>query len=66
MVVTDANTMLEDLAGRISIERARDAGAISGLETEQLIASARELDRTGRFTGGIPLYTAVGPVPATV
>lgn len=64
VVVTDANTMLEDLAGRISTERARDAGAISAHESDQLIAAAQEMGRTGRFTGGIPLYTAVGRVPA--
>ena len=63
VIITDANTMLEDLAGRISTERARDAGAISADEAEQLIAKGWELDRAGRFTGGLPLYTVVGRVP---
>lgn len=63
VIVTDANTMLEEMAGRISTERVRDAGAISASETEQLIATGWELDRTGRFTGGVPLYTVVGRVP---
>jgi SAM-dependent methyltransferase len=63
VVVTDAATFLEDLAGRISLEQARDAGAITALETELLLASAWELDRTGRYTAGIPLYTVSGQVP---
>ena len=63
VIITDANTMLEDLAGRISTERARDAGAINADEYEQLMALAWELDRAGRFTGGLPLYTVVGRVP---
>lgn len=63
VIMTDATTMLEDLAGRISTERVRDAGAISADEAEQLIAKGWELDRAGRFTGGIPLYTVVGRVP---
>jgi len=63
VIVTEARTMLEDLAGRVSMERARDAGAVSDQEVEQLVATALELDRTGRFTGGIPLYTVVGRVP---
>jgi SAM-dependent methyltransferase len=62
IIVTEARTMLEDLAGRVSIERARDAGAISGPEAEQLLSAAWELDRAGEFTGGIPLYTVVGRV----
>lgn len=64
IVITDAQTALDDLAARISIERARDAGAITGEETEQLLATARELDRTGRYTGYVPLFTATGKVPA--
>ena len=63
VVVTEAKTLLDDLAGRVSTERAREAGAISAQEAEQLIAAVEELGRTGRFTGGIPLYTVVGRVP---
>jgi SAM-dependent methyltransferase len=63
VIVTDARTVLEDLAGRVSIERARDAGAISELEAEQLVAAVWELDRAGQYTFGIPLYTVSGRVP---
>jgi SAM-dependent methyltransferase len=63
IIVTDAATLLEDLAGRLSLERARDAGAVTAPETEHLLATAWELDRTGRYTAGIPLYTVSGQVP---
>ena len=62
-IVESAQTLLEDLAGRVSTERARDAGAISAAEEEQFLASVRRLDAAGQFTGAIPLYSVVGRVP---
>ena len=61
--MTDADTLLEDLAGRISTERARDAGAITSAEIDQFLAVVRTLDEADRFTVGIPLFTVVGTVP---
>jgi SAM-dependent methyltransferase len=63
MMVTDAETALEQLAVRVSLERARDAGAISANEAEQLIESSVERGRRQRFLLGIPLYTVSGVVP---
>lgn len=65
VVVTDAKTVMDDMAGRLSTESARDAGAITSAEAEQIIEAAWELDRAGRFTFGIPLYTVSGRVPGS-
>lgn len=61
--VTDSATGMERLAARSSIERARDAGAITAEEADDMIAAAFALGEHGRFLLGIPLVTVSGRVP---
>jgi ubiquinone/menaquinone biosynthesis C-methylase UbiE len=62
-VVTDATTLLDDMAYRPAFERARDVGRITPEEFSRLIAAIEDADRAERFCCGFPLYTVSGRKP---
>jgi ubiquinone/menaquinone biosynthesis C-methylase UbiE len=63
VVITDAATLLDEMAYRGAFERARDAGRIAPEEFRHLIAASEDAGRAGRFCCGIPLYTVSGRKP---
>jgi SAM-dependent methyltransferase len=63
MVVTDADAVLDGILLRTSLEKARDAGAITADETTRLIAGIEAAGRTGTCFFSLTLFTACGQTP---
>jgi SAM-dependent methyltransferase len=63
IVYDDAGQLLDDLLLRSSLERARDAGAISPEETSRLIAGIETAGRAGQCFFAMTAFTVSGRVP---
>jgi ubiquinone/menaquinone biosynthesis C-methylase UbiE len=63
VVITDAETLLGDLVLRSSLEKARDAGAITADETARLIHGVEEAGRAGTCFFAMTLFTSCGQKP---
>lgn len=63
VIITDAATVLDDIGSRRSIERVRDAGAISAAESARLIEAEEAAGFEGRFFAAFTLFLTSGRKP---
>jgi ubiquinone/menaquinone biosynthesis C-methylase UbiE len=63
LILTDAPTVLDEIGGRVSTERVRDAGVIRAEECERLIAASEAAGRADRYFYSYTFFVVSGRTP---